>query len=286
MSCGCQHGKPPEGAVLLKKEEALVVEAAKKEEAVVVATATGETSPNPVIPPPPPPVTTGSSASETVDVGSETWDSPVYVDENGPVRMGSVGQPEGPTHPAQVRVERFEAGTFVKQEAIEITPPLQMRLACQDGVCLPWVRLVRDPRMFRAMYEAAKTSGPVESAKAMAELLRPFLAKQDQEVFLCVCLDVQRQVRSISEVCRGRRDGVEVSTPDVLRLALAVGASYVLVVHNHPSGHVRPSKADDALTVTLVRACEQVRVGFMDHLIIGTGGYYSYEEAGKIPVKA
>jgi len=283
MTCACQQKSPAEagGVLAVKKEEAAVVIETKKEEAVVAAAGTVP-APNPL---PPPPPAAPDITSEAVEVATEQWDSPIYVDENGPVRMGSVGQPEGPVHPHAIRIEKFEAGTFVRQAEIEIKPPIQMKLACQDGVCLPWVRLVRDPKMFRELYALAKAMGPIDSPAKVGAVLSPWFAKQDQEVFILVCLDVQRQVRSVSEIARGRRDGVEVPTPDVLRLALAVGASFVIVVHNHPSGQVKPSKADNALTVTLVRACEEVRVGFMDHVIVGTGGYYSYEEAGRIPVK-
>ena len=54
------------------------------------------------------------------------------------------------------------------------------------------------------------------------------------------------------------------------------------VCHNHPSGNLRPSQADNDLTRSIQRACQVMRIHFMDHIIITDGAYYSYSEEGKI----
>ncbi|MQO97919.1 hypothetical protein F7D19_05405, partial [Prevotella copri] len=52
--------------------------------------------------------------------------------------------------------------------------------------------------------------------------------------------------------------------------------------HNHPSNNPQPSKADDVLTQKIAKACEIMRLFFMDHVIITDGAFYSYHDKGKL----
>lgn len=225
------------------------------------------------------------AAAEPVIAAAERWEEPVFVDQGGPVRMGSVGNPQSPCHPKFVRMERYEAGRFVAVGESTLPQKAQDRMACSGGACLPWVRVTRDPKKFEACFAAAQAHGPIEDAAHVDRLLRPFFEKEDQEVFVVMCLDVQRQVRSVSEIARGLRDRVEVGVPDVLRIVLIEGASYIVVAHNHPSGRVDPSESDLELTASIVEASSAVHVDFMDHIIIAAGGYYSFAEKGHLPLK-
>jgi DNA repair protein RadC len=53
------------------------------------------------------------------------------------------------------------------------------------------------------------------------------------------------------------------------------------VCHNHPSGNLSPSKADEILTRSINRACEVMNITFLDHVIVTDGQYYSFHEQGK-----
>ena len=68
----------------------------------------------------------------------------------------------------------------------------------------------------------------------------------------------------------------------IIREAVLCNATIVAVCHNHPSGSIKPSKADDALTQQIKRACDVMRLHFMDHVIVTDGQYYSYHEMGKL----
>jgi DNA repair protein RadC len=61
-------------------------------------------------------------------------------------------------------------------------------------------------------------------------------------------------------------------------VALVDGAMSMIVVHNHPSGEVRPSSSDEQLTAALRIACQKVGLQLMDHVIVGAGRrrYYSF----------
>ena len=67
----------------------------------------------------------------------------------------------------------------------------------------------------------------------------------------------------------------------IIREAVLANATILAVCHNHPSGNLTPSRADDELTKSIQKACELMRIHFMDHVIVTDGQYYSYHELGK-----
>ncbi len=69
---------------------------------------------------------------------------------------------------------------------------------------------------------------------------------------------------------------------DVFRTALLAHAASVVVAHNHPTGDPTPSPDDVALTARLRAAGDLVGVPLTDHVIIGNGRYYSFQEAGSL----
>ena len=143
--------------------------------------------------------------------------------------------------------------------------------------CIPWVRVTRSAN-YEACLRQAHRIGPVDSASKVYRLLRKPLSKEDQEVFIAILLDRRLQLRGVSEIHRGARDRVEVSVADVLRVALTIGATGLVVVHNHPSGVADPSDADRALTKDIKVGCDQVDITFIDHLVIGVDEYYSFAD--------
>ena len=68
----------------------------------------------------------------------------------------------------------------------------------------------------------------------------------------------------------------------ILKEALLCNATVIAFAHNHPSGGVRPSVADDKLTRQLKKACEAVRIYLVDHVIVTDGNFYSYRDNGKL----
>ena len=67
----------------------------------------------------------------------------------------------------------------------------------------------------------------------------------------------------------------------IFREAVLANATILAVCHNHPSGNLTPSRADEELTKSIQRACELMRIYFMDHVIVTDGQYYSFHELGK-----
>ena len=67
----------------------------------------------------------------------------------------------------------------------------------------------------------------------------------------------------------------------IIREAVLANTTILAVCHNHPSGNLTPSRADEELTKSIQKACELMRIHFMDHVIVTDGQYYSFHELGK-----
>jgi DNA repair protein RadC len=68
----------------------------------------------------------------------------------------------------------------------------------------------------------------------------------------------------------------------IMRDAVLNNATILAVCHNHPSGSISPSRQDDMLTQSIQKACQLMRIHFLDHVIVTDGAYFSFHEAGKI----
>lgn len=112
------------------------------------------------------------------------------------------------------------------------------------------------------------------------ELMRP-LANAERECFHVVLLDVRGRLLRTTQVAEGSLNQCPVSPRDALRPAVREGAHGVVFVHNHPSGDPTPSPEDSELTERLRAASELVGVLARDHVIVASGGYYSFVEAGR-----
>ena len=81
----------------------------------------------------------------------------------------------------------------------------------------------------------------------------------------------------------GSIDEAAVYVREVIRRAIDLGSSAIILVHNHPSGHPEPSPDDARLTLRLCAAADVLDLPLLDHLIVGDGHrYFSFSEAGLI----
>lgn len=139
-------------------------------------------------------------------------------------------------------------------------------------------KVVKDEAKFAALLARAKAVGPLDNDAGMYRFIRADLEKQDQEIFYVVGLDAHNGLRCVSEVARGQRDRVAVDVADVLRVVLIEGCKAFVVAHNHPAGDPVPSKSDRDLTARISAAAPEVGIIFLDHLVIGSGSYYSFRD--------
>jgi DNA repair protein RadC len=100
------------------------------------------------------------------------------------------------------------------------------------------------------------------------------------EQFCVIYLDAQNQLIDMETLQEGIVNQAVVYPRQVLENALKQKASAMILVHNHPSGHVRPSDADIRLTKTIQEAARMLEIIVHDHVIIGENRFFSFREEG------
>jgi DNA repair protein RadC len=111
----------------------------------------------------------------------------------------------------------------------------------------------------------------INTARDAAALLEPHFASCEGEKLVAAHLDAERGlIRAIEQA--GQADEVDLSIRAIIADALALGASGLIVAHNHPSGDPMPSEADLAATRALAATADSVGIRFHDHLIFGKSG--------------
>lgn len=121
-----------------------------------------------------------------------------------------------------------------------------------------------------------------ESSADVAAYLSPRLEGKRHECFLALLLDGRNQLLAERIIAEGIPTQATVYVRRIMEEALRVSASSFVVVHNHPSGNPQPSSEDDETTKNLKSASEILNLVFLDHVILGTGSYYSYAEHKRI----
>lgn len=108
------------------------------------------------------------------------------------------------------------------------------------------------------------------------------LASERVENFRVLYLDNRNRLLADDLQARGTTDFVAVHTREVIKRALELHATKLILVHNHPSGDARPSRQDIALTKEIARACAIVDIEVGDHLIVGRNGITSLRATGDL----
>ena len=101
------------------------------------------------------------------------------------------------------------------------------------------------------------------------------------EKLIALYLDTQNQLLCV-QITKGTSDMAVAYPKEIVRHALLVNSSAVILAHNHPSGHPKPSDSDIRLTKTLQEGAKFLDILIHDHLIIAgdTGKFFSFREEG------
>ncbi|RYZ10756.1 MAG: JAB domain-containing protein [Comamonadaceae bacterium] len=132
----------------------------------------------------------------------------------------------------------------------------------------------------RAVAEQLKAREVFGSPEAVKNYLQLHLGRRPHEVFAALFLDAQNKLIAMEELFRGTLTQTSVYPREVVLKALHHHAAAVVLAHNHPSGTVQPSRADEALTQTLKAALALVDVRVLDHVIVAPGNALSMAEKG------
>ena len=120
----------------------------------------------------------------------------------------------------------------------------------------------------RVLSQRVRRGATMSSPQAVKDYLQLEIGALEHEVFCVLFLDAQYRIIALKQMFRGTVTQTSVYPREVVKEALAVNAAAVVLAHNHPSGSVEPSRADEFLTQTLKSALALVDVRVLDHLVV------------------
>ena len=116
----------------------------------------------------------------------------------------------------------------------------------------------------------------------IARFLQISLQDRQQEVFGVLYLNRANRINHFEIVSEGGITGTVADPRIILKKALEQNAVSIIVCHNHPSGNLQPSRADEQLTQRLKEAAQLLDIHMLDHVIVSDQGYYSFADEGLI----
>ncbi len=122
----------------------------------------------------------------------------------------------------------------------------------------------------------------ITSSRDAYQAVAPLLTDLSHEEFWLLLLNKANEVMARERLSTGGMSGTVVDIKMVFKSALDARASGIIAVHNHPSGNLQPSMADQELTRRLRRAGEMLDLPLLDHLIVSERGYYSFADEGAL----
>jgi DNA repair protein RadC len=135
-----------------------------------------------------------------------------------------------------------------------------------------------------AAHRLAKTrviNRPVLSSwTALLDYCTAAMARVPHEEFRVLFLDRKNVLIADEEQAKGTVDHTPVYPREIIKRALELSASAIILVHNHPSGDPSPSKADIAMTREVASAAKMMGITVHDHLVIGRAGHASFKSLG------
>ena len=146
------------------------------------------------------------------------------------------------------------------------------------GLDVVQVRLVLD----KTLYSEEQLSSPEQ----IVQFMRKELAEYDREVFCILNCTTKSQIINMSIVSIGTINASLVAVREVFKSAILSNASYVILLHNHPSGDPQPSQHDFLVTAKLCAGGNILGIDVLDHIIVGgrTGAFHSMAESGQLSV--
>ncbi|MDQ6609806.1 MAG: DNA repair protein RadC [Bacteroidota bacterium] len=120
----------------------------------------------------------------------------------------------------------------------------------------------------------------VTSSGDVASYLQTSLRDYKHEVFAVIFLNRANKINDFKIISEGGITGTVADPRIILKRALEEDAVSLILCHNHPSGSLKPSKADEELTRKIKEAAKYFDIKVLDHLIVGDDGYYSFADEG------
>ena len=134
----------------------------------------------------------------------------------------------------------------------------------------------------RRSEEKVKDLVQLSSGQAIHQFMQPKIQDLDHEESWVILQNNSTRLIKCVHLSRGGLTETAVDPRQVMKHALLASATCFVLVHNHPSGNVSPSHADQELTTRMNKAAQIMNIRMTDHVIVTDGDYYSFAEHGRI----
>ena len=134
----------------------------------------------------------------------------------------------------------------------------------------------------RRQMESPEERPDLGTATRIYNHMHPVMQDLDVEEFWVLLLNQHYRLIKKVRISHGGITETAVDIRIVMKEAVLANCTILAICHNHPSGNLSPSRYDNELTKDIKRACELMRIHFLDHVIITDGQYYSFHEQGKV----
>lgn len=159
------------------------------------------------------------------------------------------------------------------------------RLGSIPGVTvahIAYIAAVREAAL-RILKQSVLHAPVIDQWDALVDYCHARMAALTTEEFRVLYLDTKNRMMADECLGNGTVSEVVVYPRSIIKRALELDSSALIILHNHPSGDATPSVADHELTGRIVQACEAVGIIVHDHVIISKTGYYSFRGQGTLP---
>lgn len=261
----------------------------------------------------------GAKAASLADTAAAVLTSPVHRNQGEPLTL-PVEIPETPTQPENPKTEMerltdrydragvdgcderdilalvlaggYPSGRDTRPHADAVIRAFgSVRRAVESDACDLIQRAGLSPRAARTLKAAGdlwrmarrdevKRGRLLASPSDVALYVREELGDRPREHFLVMYLDHRNHILSCCEVNEGTVDHAAVYPREILKQALTLNATGLILAHNHPAGSLSPSEADRSLTRQIQEAARAMGVTVHDHLIVASEGSFSFRQAG------
>jgi DNA repair protein RadC len=120
----------------------------------------------------------------------------------------------------------------------------------------------------------------VKTSRDIAEYLKALLKDYTHEVFAVLFLNQANKINHFEIISKGGITGTVADPRIILKKALEEDATSIVLSHNHPSGSLKPSRADEEITKKIKTAALFFDIKVIDHIIVSEEGYYSFADEG------
>lgn len=134
----------------------------------------------------------------------------------------------------------------------------------------------------RIRSEKVELKPHIQNSMDVVNLMQAKIAYLNHEEFWVIYLNNANTILKTVQISKGGITSTEVDTRIVMQEAVILKATQIILCHNHPSGSVKPSKADIALTEKINKISRIMDIILVDHIIIHRENYYSFAEEGRL----